>query len=110
AEDTHDGKTYTLTGPEAITFERVTEELSAVAGRRVEFVAVPDEAARQGMIEQGMPEFVAGQIVAVFGFLRRGAQDRTTDTVRALSGREPRGFAEFARDRAGLFGHFQEVR
>lgn len=110
AEDTHDGKTYTLTGPEAITFERVTEELSAVAGRRVEFVAVPDEAARQGMIEQGMPEFVAGQIVAVFGFLRRGAQDRTTDTVRALTGREPRGFAEFTRDHAGLFGHFQEVR
>jgi uncharacterized protein YbjT (DUF2867 family) len=110
AEDTHDGKTCTLTGPEAITFERVTEELSAVAGRRVEFVAVPDEAARQGMIEQGMPEFVAGQIVAVFGFLRRGAQDRTTDTVRALTGREPRGFAEFTRDHAGLFGHFQEVR
>lgn len=110
AEDAHDGKTYTLTGPEAITFERVTEELSAVAGRRVEFVAVPDEAARQGMIEQGMPEFVAGQIVAVFGFLRRGAQDRTTDTVRALTGREPRGFAEFTRDHAGLFGHFQEVR
>jgi uncharacterized protein YbjT (DUF2867 family) len=110
AEETHDGKAYTLTGPEAITFERVAEELSAVAGRRVEFVAVPDEAARQGMIEQGMPEFVAGQIVAVFGFLRQGAQNRTTDTVRALTGREPRGFAKFARDHAGLFGHVQEGR
>jgi uncharacterized protein YbjT (DUF2867 family) len=110
AEDTHDAKAYTLTGPEAITFERVAEELSAAAGRRVEFVAVPDEAARQGMIEQGMPEFVAGEIVKVFGFLRRGDQDRTTDTVRALTGREPRGFAEFARDHAGLFGHVQEVR
>jgi uncharacterized protein YbjT (DUF2867 family) len=110
AEDTHDAKAYTLTGPEAITFERVAEELSATAGRRVEFVAVPDEAARQGMIEQGVPEFVAGEIVKVFGFLRRGDQDRTTDTVRALTGREPRGFAEFARDHAGLFGHVQEVR
>ncbi len=110
AEDTHDAKAYTLTGPEAITFERVAEELSAAAGRRVEFVAVPDEAARQGMIEQGVPEFVAGEIVKVFGFLRRGDQDRTTDTVRALTGREPRGFAEFARDHAGLFGHVQEVR
>jgi uncharacterized protein YbjT (DUF2867 family) len=110
AEDTHDAKAYTLTGPEAITFERVAEELSAAAGRRVEFVAVPDEAARQGMIEQGVPEFVAGEIVKVFGFLRRGDQDRTTDTVRALTGREPRGLAEFARDHAGLFGHVQEVR
>jgi uncharacterized protein YbjT (DUF2867 family) len=103
AEDTHDGKTCTLTGPEAITFERVTEELSAVAGRRVEFVAVPDEAARQGMIEQGMPKFVAGQIVAVFGFLRRGAQDRATGAVRELTGREPRGLSRFARDHAELF-------
>jgi uncharacterized protein YbjT (DUF2867 family) len=110
AEDTHDAKAYTLTGPEAIIFERVAEELSAAAGRRVEFVAVPDEAARQGMIEQGVPEFVAGEIVKVFGFLRRGDQDRTTDTVRALTGREPRGLAEFARDHAGLFGHVQEVR
>jgi uncharacterized protein YbjT (DUF2867 family) len=103
SEDRHDGKTYTLTGPEAITFERVAEELSAVASRRIQFVAVPDEAAREGMVEQGMPEFVAGQIVAVFGTLRRGDQDRTTSAVCALTGREPRGFAEFARDHAITF-------
>lgn len=103
-EDRHDGRTYTLTGPEAITFEHVAEELSAVAGRRVQFVSVPDEAARQTLVGTGIPEFAAGQIVAVFGFLRQGAQDRTTDTVRALTGRKPRGFGDFARDHALLFG------
>jgi uncharacterized protein YbjT (DUF2867 family) len=108
-EDGHDGETYTLTGPEAITFERVAEELSAVAGRRIQFVSVPDEAARQGMVEQGLPEFVAGQIVAVFGFLRRGDQDLTTDAMHTLTGREPRGFARFARDHAGLFRHASEA-
>jgi hypothetical protein len=51
----------------------------------------------------GIPEFVAGQIVAVFGVLRQGAQERTTDAVRALTGREPRTFAQFARDYTGLF-------
>ena len=103
--DDHDGETYTLTGPEAISFGRVAEELSAVAGRHIEFVPVPDEAARRSMVEQGLPEFVAAQIVAIFGFLRRGDQDRTTDAVRALTGREPRGFSGFARDHAGLFRH-----
>ena len=101
----HDGQSYTLTGPEAISFERVAEELSAVAGRRVEFVAVPEEAARQALVGSGIPEFVADQIVAIFGFLRRGDQERTTGIVRALSGREPRSFARFARDHAGFFRH-----
>src|SRR3712207_7876645 len=41
------------------------------------------------------------QIVTVFGFLRRGDQDRTTDVVRALTGRATRDFARFARDHAG---------
>ncbi len=101
-EDGHEGETYTLTGPEAITFERVAEELSAVVGRRVRFVPVPDEVARQAFVESGIPDFVAGQIVAVFGFLRRGAQDRTTGTVRALTGREPSGLARFAHDHVRL--------
>lgn len=107
--DGHDGRIHTLTGPEATSFERVAEELSAAVGRRVQYVSVPDEAAKQGMIEQGLPEFVAGQIVAVFGFLRNGAQDRTTGTVRELTGREPRSFARFARDHAGPFRYAGDV-
>src|ERR687894_854426 len=92
----HEGRTYVLTGPEAMSFERVAEELSGATGRSIRFVAVPDEAARQALVGSGMPDFVAGQIVAVFGLLRRGVQDRTTDDVRRLTGREPRPFAEFA--------------
>lgn len=104
AEDTHDGKTCTLTGPEAITFGQVAGYLWTALGREVEYVNVPDEAAMQGMVEQGLPEFVAGQIVTVFGVLRSGAQEWTTGTVRTLTGRDPIGFAEFAREHAPLFG------
>ena len=101
--DGHEGKTHVLTGPEAITFDRVAEELSAATGRGIRFVAVPDDAARQALVEAGIPGFVAGQIAAVFGALRQGAQERTTDAVRALTGREPRAFVQFARDHASLF-------
>jgi uncharacterized protein YbjT (DUF2867 family) len=101
--DGHEGQTHVLTGPEAITFERVAEKLSAATGRSIRFVAVPDDAARQALVEAGIPGFVAGQIVAVFGILRQGAQERTTDAVRALTGREPRTFLQFARVHASLF-------
>lgn len=100
-----EGQTHELTGPEAITYDRVAAALSAATGRGIPFVAVPDAAARQTLVGTGLPEFVAAQIVALFGALRRGAYDRTTDSVRALTGREPRPFAEFARDHAGFFRH-----
>jgi len=101
--DGHGGQTYVLTGPEAITYEKVAEELSAVAGRDIQFVAVPDESARQTLVRAGMPEFAAEQIVTLFEILRQGAHEQITDTVHALTGRDSRTFAEFARDHAGLF-------
>jgi uncharacterized protein YbjT (DUF2867 family) len=103
--DGHDGQTYVLTGPEVMTYERVAEEFEAATNRRIAFIAVPDEAARQAMIGAGTPEFVANQLVTLFGALRRGVYDRTSDTVRRLTGREPRPFAQFAREHASLFAH-----
>jgi uncharacterized protein YbjT (DUF2867 family) len=107
--DGHEGRTYVLTGPEEITYERVAREISAATGRRIEFVTVPDEEARQGMAGAGMPEFVAEQFITLFGLLRRGAYERTTDAVRSLTGRGPRTFARFARDHAGLWTTSEEL-
>ena len=102
-EDGHEGATYTLTGPEAITFGQVAGYLWEALGRESEYLNVPDEAALQSMTGQGMPEFAAAQIVTVFGFLRGGAQERTTDTVRAVTGYDARGFADFVSEHAYLF-------
>lgn len=102
-EDGHDGKIYELTGPEAITYQRVADELSAATGQRVEFVDVPDEGARQGLLAAGMPEWLAEQVICLFGMLRQGAAEEIADTVRALTGRKPRTFAQFAQDHAALF-------
>lgn len=98
-----DGKTYVLTGPEAIRYTGVAAALSAATGRGVEFVDVPDEGAKQGLLAAGVPEFVAEQLLAVFAQLRQGVARQVTDTVQALTGSPPRTFAEFARDHVHLF-------
>jgi uncharacterized protein YbjT (DUF2867 family) len=103
-EDGHHGKTYTLTGPESITYDEVAGQLSKVTGRKIEFVNVPDGAAREALVQAGTPDRMAEQLVILFGLLRQGAAAQTTDEVRALTGREPRSFAEFARDFAHLLG------
>jgi uncharacterized protein YbjT (DUF2867 family) len=99
----HEGQTYLLTGPRAITYTEVAAALSAATGSPIEFVDVPGDAAYQGMIHDGMPGFVAEQIVAMFGRLRQGVAAQVSPAVEMLTGRAPRDFASFAADHAALF-------
>jgi uncharacterized protein YbjT (DUF2867 family) len=92
-----------VTGPEAVTYERVAEALTSVTGRRVRFVDAPDAAAREGLRAAGAPDWFAEPLVTLFAMLRRGAAERVTDTVRAVTGRTPRTIEEFLRDHAAAF-------
>ena len=99
----HEGQTYLLTGPRAITYDEVAAGLSAATRSRVEFVDVPGDAAYQAMIGDGMPGFVAEQIVAMFARLRQGMATQVSPDVETLTGSAPRDFACFAADHARLF-------
>ncbi len=80
------------------------QELSAAIGRSVEYVDVPDPAAREAMVQDGLLEWLADQLIVLWGMPRRGAVVTTTDVVRVLTGRrEPRTLADFARDFAAVF-------
>lgn len=102
-EDGHDGNAYSVTGPEAITFRDVARHLSAATGRDIDFVDIPDDAARATMLESGAPDWLADSLVQLFGKLRAGACAQVTDTVQALTGRAPRTFADWAQDHGRAF-------
>jgi uncharacterized protein YbjT (DUF2867 family) len=99
----HEGHTYLLTGPRAITYAEVAAGLSAATASRVEFIDVPGDAAYQAMTADGMPGFVAGQIVTMFAMLRQGVAAQVSPAVETLTGSAPRDFASFAADHARLF-------
>jgi uncharacterized protein YbjT (DUF2867 family) len=102
--DGHAGRDYVVTGPEAITYRQVAETLAAATGHPVAYVDVPAEAAREGLVAAGLPPWLVAHLDGAFDLVRRGELAQTTDTVRMVTGREPRSFADFARDRAGAFG------
>jgi uncharacterized protein YbjT (DUF2867 family) len=104
AEDGHECSAYALTGPEAIGYVRIARELSEATGRPIAYVDVPESDARQGMIAAGLPKDVADAILAIFAVQRTGVMARSSETVLALTGREPRTFARFAREHAERFG------
>ena len=101
--DGHDGATYVLTGPEAITYTQVAADLSTALGRPVGYAAIPPEAARAGLLAARLPEFVVEQLLEVFAALRGGAQAETTDAVQRLTGWPPQSFATWAATYADAF-------
>ena len=96
----HEGRTYVLTGPAAVTYEQIATDLSAATGRQIDYVDVPDDVARQGMLEAGMPATDRRLHRRCVRPVPHGSMSRTTGTVRTLTGREAGTFAQFARDHA----------
>jgi hypothetical protein len=86
-----------------VTYRQAAEQLSAGTGQPVQFVDIPDTAAREAMTRAGLSPWLADQLVILWDQLRRGAAATTTDLVRVLTGREPRTVATFGRDFASVF-------
>jgi uncharacterized protein YbjT (DUF2867 family) len=101
--DRYDGKILDLSGPESVTYEQVADELSSATERTIEFVNIPDEAARETFVKLGFPDWLLAHFDHLFPLLRSGVVAQPTDTVRSVTGREPRSFATWARDHAAAF-------
>jgi uncharacterized protein YbjT (DUF2867 family) len=99
----HEGQTYVITGPEALTCNQVAEKLSSVLGRKSEYVDVPLAAAADGMRQAGMPEWNARTVGDLLGYFASGAADAVTDMVPRLLGRPAISFDEFAKDHRAAF-------
>jgi len=101
--DGHAGKTYTLTGSEALTVTQIAEQLGGATGRPIRYIDVPDAAARGAMESAGMPGWMVTGMLEMFATVKAGHTAPTTTTVREITGREPRTFAEFARAHAAAW-------
>lgn len=98
-----DGDVYRITGAAAITYDDVAAALSAAIGSPVDYVDVPDEAARSALLASGAPDWLAGNLVTLFGKLRAGACEEISPATRELIGRPPRTIGDWARDHAVAF-------
>ena len=99
----HEGKTYPLTGPQALTMTEVAEKLSAATGRTIRYVNVPPEDARQAQLANGMPPYLGDALFELFAERRNGKEAKVWPDAGMLLGRTPTSFDEFARRNAAMF-------
>lgn len=105
----HEGKSYILTGPQAISFNEIAAIFSKKLGKEVKYMNVPGEASRQAMVGMGIPEWIAdGYVELSEGFSNNFAAS-ATDNIEKLTGRPARSFEQFADDYLTVFAHGTEA-
>lgn len=99
----HTGRTYTLTGPEALSFAAVAEALSAAIGTRILYRDLSLADLRSQMVESGLPDWLIDVRMEFAAVLRADYAATVTPTVAAVTGQQPRTLAAFVREHAVLF-------
>lgn len=98
----HDGKTYELTGPRALTFGEATAMMAAASGRPLRYESVSFEAYGELLA----PHMAAPEIaffLDLFRALLDGHNASPTDDVARVLGRPARDFGDYARDAAAAW-------
>ena len=80
----HDGKTYTLTGPEAVTQARLAEWISQWTGKAIPYVPMTDDEYRDTFPEPHWAEVV----VTLYESVRLGNAEAVTEDFETIVGRK----------------------
>lgn len=99
-EDRHVGAIYEVTGPRLLTFADAVAEIADAVGRKIGYLPVSPQEFESGMVAGGVPAEFAAQLTGLFIEVLDGRNTQLTDGVRRALGREPRDFADYARDAA----------
>ena len=100
----HQGKTYGLTGDEALSGDDIAALLTQSLGRDITRRAVGPDEARANMIASGMVAEVADAMIELAGLAPKGYLSGTETTVQDVLGRPARRLADFIAENSSAFG------
>ncbi|MFK0133603.1 NAD(P)H-binding protein [Streptomyces rubiginosohelvolus] len=98
----HEGRTYAVSGPEAITAREQTAQLSRVLGRPLRFEELGLDAARTALLAK-YPRPAAEAFLESAERQRAGAKAAVVPTVEELTGCQARPYRTWAADHAHAF-------
>ena len=95
-----EGKAFTLSGPEALTYDELANELAKALGRPIIHVNLSPSDLKGAMLAEGMPEALSDQMLDLERYFREGRASRITDDIKQVTGQDPRRLADYVRETA----------
>lgn len=99
----HEGRTYEVTGPEALTIRGMVQVLARGLGRPLRYVNVPAFLAASWLRRFGMSSELVKGLMETLGALRRNEYGYVTDAVERVGGVKPHTFEAWCREHVAAF-------
>ncbi|MGL4177396.1 MAG: NAD(P)H-binding protein [Dermatophilaceae bacterium] len=100
-DERHAGRTYSLSGPQALSFRDAAAVVAAATGRTVRYVDLRPEDHLAELLGLGLPPVDAQAVLDLLAVVRNGSPGAVSDDVERVLGRQPRDLADWARHAAG---------
>jgi uncharacterized protein YbjT (DUF2867 family) len=102
-ENGHEAKSYEVTGPKALSTQDQVDIIGRTIGRPVRYVNVPEAAARDSMLGEGMAEPIVEAMLEFCAITRANQATLVTDTVWKVAGRQPWTFESWVQENVARF-------
>jgi uncharacterized protein YbjT (DUF2867 family) len=99
-DERHDGQTYELSGPRALTFAQAVEEIARAAGRPIRYIPIAPDLFVQELKAAGVPDDIVALLHELFTQVLDGRNSQPMDGVQRAIGRPPRDFSGYVRETA----------
>ncbi len=101
-QDGHAGKSYPVTGPEALTVTDTVRTIGAAIGRDLRLIELTEDQVRDQLRAAGQPDEVIESLIG-FGTNPPSEVHTVLPTVEEVTGRPARTFTQWATEHAGAF-------
>lgn len=99
----HNGKAYTITGPDAISYGDAARILSEYIGRNISYVSISEDDARKAIKDMGMSDWHTNILLDLLKLSREGHLSSISQDVEEVTGKKPIRFSQFAKDYTSAF-------
>jgi uncharacterized protein YbjT (DUF2867 family) len=100
----HTGKSYLLTGGEALRDTEVASLLSEATGRSISYVNLEPDQLAGAVRDSGAPDWLVEALLALESVKAQGWASQPSPAVAEITGREPERYREFLERSAGALG------
>jgi uncharacterized protein YbjT (DUF2867 family) len=103
-DDRYIGKTYTITGPEALSYYQAAEILSKATSKEISYVNLSEGDFRRSLRDAGVDDWFIYIVLGMLdSYYRKGIAAQVFSTVEEVTGKRPITFSQFVDDHIQAF-------